>query len=87
MKGQEYRNSIPDKLKKRQYTVTMDLISKHQKMTSDINVAKNKLEDLENRQKNLLIQIKDILADKRLAQEKAEDLENRLHQKNQTEDV
>lgn len=81
------RNSKPDKLLKKQKEVTMNLRQDNNKMDTDIQVAKNRIADLESRQTILNSSIRDILKDKRVIDVRHQQLEEQSTGRNQTEEM
>jgi len=81
------RNANPDYLLKKQKEATMNLKQDHNKMSTDISVAKNRLADLDTRQQILHNSIQDILQDKRLIDKKNLELENKITGRDLTDDM
>jgi len=65
----------------------MNLKQDHNKMSTDISVAKNRLTDLDTRQQILHNSIQDILKDKRQVDKKNMELENKISGRNMTDDM
>jgi chromosome segregation ATPase len=87
LEKEQERNSNPDHLLKRQKEVTMNLKQDHNKIATDISVAKNRLADLDTRQQILHNSIQDILKDKRKIDKRNMELENKITGRNVTDEM
>ena len=82
---EEERNKDPN-LFKMQKQMHQNVRQDHSKLKTDITVAQNRIEDLNQREKMLIDSIQDVLTDKRKVDKLHTELTNKIEGKNQDSD-